>query len=196
MQTFHVIIFFELRAIQQKTVKLKYVARKRWLHRKFARCVLFRIIKKRSFNLLCVSDLCGHYTSPLTSLPSVPEAPTRLWEIPWPQEREHLRQFLFTRQILFHVGCDFHFSLKISITSDQSCTFSRFQSFNGKWIEPHPCMRSCQTTSHLCQCLTRRDSFLGQSFTCQTNWVSLDAGKVPQRGTADAEIKDPSVENK
>ena len=31
-----------------------YVAWKRWLHRKCARFVLFRLIKKRSFNLLCV----------------------------------------------------------------------------------------------------------------------------------------------
>ena len=29
----------------------------RWVHRKFARFVLFRLIKKRSFNLLCVWDL-------------------------------------------------------------------------------------------------------------------------------------------
>ena len=72
MQIFDVIIFFELRTIQQKTVKptylcplgarklaerkafpsvVLYVARKRWLQRKFARFVLFRLIKKRSFNL-------------------------------------------------------------------------------------------------------------------------------------------------
>ena len=36
---------------------LLYLARKRWLHRKFARFVLFRLIKKRSFNLLYVLDL-------------------------------------------------------------------------------------------------------------------------------------------
>ena len=65
MQTFDVIIFFELCTIQQKTGKPTYLcplgARKlaegKGLHRKFARFVLFRIIKKRSFNLLCVLDL-------------------------------------------------------------------------------------------------------------------------------------------
>ena len=34
-----------------------YVAWKRGLPRKFARFVLFRLIKKRSFNLLCVLEL-------------------------------------------------------------------------------------------------------------------------------------------
>ena len=64
MQIFDVIIFFELRTIQQKTTKvswfncfLLYVAQKRLLHRKFARFILFRPIKTRSFNLLCVLDL-------------------------------------------------------------------------------------------------------------------------------------------
>ena len=52
---FDVIIFFELRTIQQKTVIVR--SSKRWLHRKFARFVLFRLIKKHSFNLLCVLDL-------------------------------------------------------------------------------------------------------------------------------------------
>ena len=36
------------------------VAWKRWLHQKIARFALFRLIKKRSFNLLCVLDLCAH----------------------------------------------------------------------------------------------------------------------------------------
>ena len=38
-----------------------YVARKRSLHRKCARFVLFRIIKKRSFNLWCVLDLQNYH---------------------------------------------------------------------------------------------------------------------------------------
>ena len=38
-----------------------YVARKRWLHRKFARFVLFRRIKKRSFNLCC--NFCSHVST-------------------------------------------------------------------------------------------------------------------------------------
>ena len=50
VQIFDVIIFFKLRTIQQKTVKPTCLcplgARK-----------LFRLIKKRSFNLLCVLDL-------------------------------------------------------------------------------------------------------------------------------------------
>ena len=37
-----------------------YVAWKRWSHRKFACFVLFRLIKKRSFNLLCVLDQISH----------------------------------------------------------------------------------------------------------------------------------------
>ena len=77
MQIFDVIIFFDLRTIQQKTVKPTYLcpfgARKlaegkghETEHKtckkddyieKFARFVLFRIIKRRSFNLLCVLDL-------------------------------------------------------------------------------------------------------------------------------------------
>ena len=75
MQIFGVIIFFKLCTIQQKTVKPTYLcpvgarklpqavscpfpsASKRWLHRKFARFVLFLLIKKRSLNLLCVLDL-------------------------------------------------------------------------------------------------------------------------------------------
>ena len=45
MQIFDVIIFFELRTIQQKTVKPTYLTLNQ------------RLIKKRSFNLLCVLDL-------------------------------------------------------------------------------------------------------------------------------------------
>ena len=62
MQICDVIIFFELRTIQQKTVKPTYLCPlgakelAEGLHRKFARFVLFRLIKKRSFNLLCVLD--------------------------------------------------------------------------------------------------------------------------------------------
>ena len=90
MQIFNVIIFSKLRTIQFKTVKptylcplrarkladkdklvqlfsvVLYVARKRWLHRKFASFVLFHLIKKRSFNLLCVWDLFSeHWQSTL-----------------------------------------------------------------------------------------------------------------------------------
>ena len=38
------------------TASVLYVAWKRWLRQKCARFVLFRLIKKRSFNLLCVLD--------------------------------------------------------------------------------------------------------------------------------------------
>ena len=77
MHIFDVIIFFELRTIQQKTVKPTYLSpfgarklaegkghetehktcKKDDYIEKFARFVLFRPIKKRSFNLLCVLDL-------------------------------------------------------------------------------------------------------------------------------------------
>ena len=63
MQIFEVILFFELRTIQQKTVKPTYLcpldARKLAEgkgHSKFASFVLFRIIKKHSVILLCVLD--------------------------------------------------------------------------------------------------------------------------------------------
>ena len=67
MQIFDVIIFFKLPSIQQKTVKSTslcpldatkkvYVAWKRGLPRKFARFLLFRLIKKLPSNLLCVLD--------------------------------------------------------------------------------------------------------------------------------------------
>ena len=68
MDIFDVIIFFGLRMIPQKTVKPTYLgpldARKlaegkgqrRLPSRKFARFVPFRLIKKRSFHLLCVLD--------------------------------------------------------------------------------------------------------------------------------------------
>ena len=42
-----------------------YVARKTGLPRKFARFVLFRPIKKRSFNLLCVWGLPSQLTTEL-----------------------------------------------------------------------------------------------------------------------------------
>ena len=65
MQIFDVIIFFKLRTIQQKTVNSTYLVsvgfgrleEGKGLPRKFARFVLFRLIKKRSVNLLCVLDL-------------------------------------------------------------------------------------------------------------------------------------------
>ena len=46
------------------SVFLLYVAWKRRFPRKFARFVLFRPIKKRSFNLLCVLDLCKPNPNP------------------------------------------------------------------------------------------------------------------------------------
>ena len=72
MQIFDVVIFFELRTIQQNSSVVLYVAWKRLLHRKFARFVLFRIIKKRSFNLLCVLDLsCGVIKHQVSSINTV-----------------------------------------------------------------------------------------------------------------------------
>ena len=45
---------------------LLYIAWKRGIARKFAHFVLFRLIKKRSFNLLCVLDLFSeHWQSTL-----------------------------------------------------------------------------------------------------------------------------------
>ena len=76
MQIFDVIIFFKLRTIQQKTVKPTYLcplgarklaegkghetacivrsSKKDDYIQKYARFVLFRLIKKRSSNLVCV----------------------------------------------------------------------------------------------------------------------------------------------
>ena len=69
--------------VQLFSVVLLYVAWKRGLPRKFARFVLFRLINKRSFNLLCVLDLffserwqstlfqifnCGHLVTVVASL--------------------------------------------------------------------------------------------------------------------------------
>ena len=60
MQIFDVILFFELRTIQQKTAKPTYLcplSGRKLAEGKCARFVLFRLIKKRSFNLLFVLDL-------------------------------------------------------------------------------------------------------------------------------------------
>ena len=73
MQIFDVIIFFELRTIQKKTVKPTYLCPLG--ARKLARFVLFRLIKKRSFNLLCVLDQTTvnkkapiHYVIPINDM--------------------------------------------------------------------------------------------------------------------------------
>ena len=79
MQIFDVIIFFKLRTIQQKTVKPTCLcplgARK-----------LFRLIKKRSFNLLCVLDLFSER---------------------WQSNLFKIFFFFFLQRNHFHLGFDF-----------------------------------------------------------------------------------------
>ena len=60
MQIFDIIIFFERRKIQQKTVKPTYLCplgARKLAEGKGDETVLFRLIKKRSFQLLCLLDL-------------------------------------------------------------------------------------------------------------------------------------------
>ena len=99
-----------------------YVARKRWLHRKFARFVLFRLIKKRSFNLLCVLDLFFSecWQSTVSDLKNLKNLIWKIWNrVDCQRSEKRSQNTQEIKRTLFNWT-----------KLDKTCTFSRKSSFS------------------------------------------------------------------